>query len=246
MTSIQVFSLVAGLLGGLALFLYGMSIMSQGLTKVSGGRLETLLASVTKNRVLAYLFGVGVTAVVQSSSASTVMVVGLVNSGIMKLKQAVNVILGANLGTTFTAWLLSLNAISSDNFFINLFKPMSFSPFLAIIGTGLLMFAKTDRKKELGTILIGFAFLIFGMDMMSAAVSPLKSSAAFQSFLTTFTNPLVGLLVGVLFTMVIQSSAGTIGVLQALSLSIVITNGMAIPVVVGAEVGTCITAILSS
>lgn len=246
MTSIQIFTLVAGLLGGLALFLYGMSIMSQGLTKVSGGKLESLLATVTKNRVRGYLFGVGVTAVVQSSSASTVMVVGLVNSGIMVLNQAVNVILGANLGTTFTAWLLSLNAISSDNFFVNLFKPMSFTPFLAIIGIAFLMFAKSDRKKDLGTILLGFSFLIFGMDMMSAAVSPLKASPSFQSFLTTFTNPLVGFLVGVLFTMVIQSSAGTIGVLQALALSITITNGMAIPVVVGAEVGTCITAILSS
>ena len=246
MTSIQVFTLIAGLLGGLALFLYGMNVMSNGLTKVGGGKLESLMASLTKNRWVAYLFGIGVTALVQSSSASTVMVVGLVNSGIMKLAQAVNVILGANLGTTFTAWLLSLNAISSDNFFINLFKPMSFTPFLAIIGVALLMFSKTDKKKELGTVLVGFAFLIFGMDMMSSAVAPLKSSADFQSVLTTFDNPLIGFLVGILFTMVIQSSAGTIGVVQALSLSIFISNGMAMPIVVGAEVGTCITAILSS
>ena len=246
MDAISIFKLIAGLVGGLALFLYGMNIMSGGLTKASGGQLEHLLARVTKNRWLAYLFGIGVTAVVQSSSASTVMVVGLVNSGIMKLAEAVNVILGANLGTTFTAWLLSLNAISTDNFFLNLFKPVSFSPFLALIGIALLMFTKSDKKKNLGIILMGFAVLIFGMDMMSSAVMPLRSSATFQSFLTTFQNPLVGLLIGVLFTMVIQSSAGTIGVLQALSSTIFISYGMALPVVIGAEVGTCITAILSS
>ena len=246
MDAIAVFTMIAGLVGGLALFLYGMNIMSGGLTKASGGQLEHLLARVTKNRWLAYVFGVGVTAVVQSSSASTVMVVGLVNSGIMKLAEAVNVILGANLGTTFTAWLLSLNAISTDNFFLNLFKPMSFSPFLALIGIALLMFTKSDKKKNLGIILIGFAVLIFGMDMMSSAVMPLRSSAEFQSFLTTFTNPLVGLLIGVVFTMVIQSSAGTIAVLQALSSTIFISYGRALPVVIGAEVGTCITAIISS
>lgn len=246
MDAIAVFKMIAGLVGGLALFLYGMNIMSGGLTKASGGQLEHLLARVTKNRWLAYLFGIGVTAVVQSSSASTVMLVGLVNSGIMKLAEAVNVILGANLGTTFTAWLLSLNAISTDNFFLNLFKPMSFSPFLALIGIALLMFTKSDKKKNLGIILIGFAVLIFGMDMMSSAVMPLRSSAEFQSFLTTFTNPLVGLLIGVVFTMVIQSSAGTIAVLQALSSTIFISYGMALPVVIGAEVGTCITAIISS
>ena len=246
MDAIDIFTLIAGLIGGLALFLYGMNIMSGGLTKASGGQLEALLTRVTKNRWLAYLFGIGVTAVVQSSSASTVMVVGLVNSGIMKLSEAVNVILGANLGTTFTAWLLSLNAISTDNFFLNLFKPMSFSPFLALAGIALLMFTKSDKKKNLGIILLGFAILIFGMNMMSSAVTPLKSSPGFQSFLTTFENPLIGLLIGVLFTMVIQSSAGTIAVIQALSSTIFISYGMAIPVVIGAEVGTCITAIISS
>lgn len=246
MDSITIFTLIAGLVGGLALFLYGMNVMSGGLTKASGGQLETLLSRVTKNRWLAYLFGVGVTAVVQSSSASTVMVVGLVNSGIMKLAEAVNVILGANLGTTFTAWLLSLNAISTDNFFLNLFKPMSFSPFLALAGIACLMFSKSDKKKNLGIILLGFSILIFGMNMMSSAVTPLKNSPEFQSFLTTFENPLIGLFVGILFTMVIQSSAGTIGMIQALSQSIAINYGMAIPVVIGAEVGTCITAIISS
>ena len=154
MSSLEVFSLIAGLVGGLALFLYGMNIMSGGLTKASGGKLESTLTRITSNKLLAYLFGVGVTALVQSSSASTVMVVGLVNSGIMTLSQAVNVILGANLGTTFTAWLLSLNAISSDNFIINLFKPTSFTPFLALIGIVLYMFVKSDKKKNIGTILL--------------------------------------------------------------------------------------------
>ena len=246
MSSIEMFSLVAGLVGGLAMFLYGMNVMSGGLTKMAGGKLESVLASVTKHPFIAYLFGVGVTALVQSSSASTVMVVGLVNSGIMSLKQAVSVILGANLGTTFTAWLLSLNAISSDNFIINLLKPASFTPFLALIGIGLYMFGKGEKKKNIGTILLGFSVLMFGMSTMSSAVSPLKDVDSFNAFLTSFSNPIIGFLVGIIFTMVIQSSAGTIGVLQALSLSVKVKYSMAIPVVVGAEVGTCITAILSS
>ncbi len=246
MSSIEMFSLVAGLVGGLAMFLYGMNVMSGGLTKMAGGKLESVLAKVTKHPFIAYLFGVGVTALVQSSSASTVMVVGLVNSGIMTLKQAVSIILGANLGTTFTAWLLSLNAISSDNFIINLLKPASFTPFLALIGIGLYMFTKTEKKKNLGTILLGFSVLMYGMTTMSSAVSPLKDVESFKNFLTTFSNPLIGFLIGIFFTMVIQSSAGTIGVLQALSLTVGVKYSMAIPVVVGAEVGTCITAILSS
>ena len=246
MSSLEMFSLVAGLVGGLAMFLYGMNVMSGGLTKMAGGKLESVLAKVTKHAVIAYLFGVGVTALVQSSSASTVMVVGLVNSGIMTLKQAVSVILGANLGTTFTAWLLSLNAISSDNFIINLLKPASFTPFLALIGIALYMFGKTEKKKNVGTILLGFSVLMFGMSSMSSAVSPLKDVDSFKAILTTFSNPIIGFLVGILFTMIIQSSAGTIGVLQALSLSVKVKYSMAIPVVIGAEVGTCITAILSS
>ena len=246
MNSLEMFSLVAGLIGGLAMFLYGMNVMSGGLTKMAGGKLESVLAKVTKHPVIAYLFGVGVTALVQSSSASTVMVVGLVNSGIMTLKQAVSVILGANLGTTFTAWLLSLNAISSDNFIINLLKPASFTPFLALIGIALYMFGKTEKKKNVGTILLGFSVLMFGMQSMSSAVSPLKDVDSFKAILTTFSNPVIGFLVGIIFTMVIQSSAGTIGVLQALSLSVMINYSIAIPVVIGAEVGTCITAILSS
>ena len=246
MSSLELFSLIAGLVGGLAMFLYGMNVMSGGLTKAAGGKLESVLAKVTEHPIIAYIFGVGVTALVQSSSASTVMVVGLVNSGIMTLKQAVNVILGANLGTTFTAWLLSLNAISSDNFFINLLKPKSFTPFLALVGIGLYMFSKSDKKKNVGTILLGFSVLMFGMTTMSDAVSPLKDVEGFKNVLTSFSNPIVGFLVGILFTMMIQSSAGTIGVLQALSLSVGVKYSMAIPVVIGAEVGTCITAILSS
>ena len=246
MSSLELFSLVAGLVGGLAMFLYGMNVMSGGLTKAAGGKLESVLAKVTEHPIIAYAFGVAVTAIVQSSSASTVMVVGLVNSGIMTLRQAVNVILGANLGTTFTAWLLSLNAISSDNFIINLLKPKSFTPFLAIFGIGLYMFSKSEKKKNVGTILLGFSVLMFGMSSMSDAVSPLKDVESFKQLLTTFSNPFIGFLVGIIFTMVIQSSAGTIGVLQALSLSVKIKHSVAIPVVVGAEVGTCITAILSS
>ena len=239
-------SLVGGLIGGLALFLYGMNIMSGGLTRMSGGKLEGILTRVTSNRILAWLFGVGVTALVQSSSASTVMVVGLVNSGIMKLTQAVNIILGANLGTTFTAWLLSLNAISSDNIVLSLFKPVTFTPYLALVGIVLYMFTDTEKKKNAGTILLGFAVLMFGMQMMSGAVSPLKDIPAFIDFLTRFSNPLIGFAVGLIFTMVVQSSAATIGVLQALSLSVGLNYAMAIPVVIGSEVGTCITAILSS
>mgnify|MGYP002860187405 CR=1 FL=1 len=246
MDTISSFTLVAGLVGGLAMFLYGMSVMSAALTKISGGKLESILGKVTANAFFAYLFGVIVTAVVESSSASTVMVVGLVNSGIMTLSQAVNVILGANLGTTFTAWLLSLNAISSENFFINLLKPTSFTPFLALVGIGLLMFSKSDKKKNIGTALLGFAVLMFGMDMMSDAVSPLKDVAGFRALLMTFRNPVIGLFVGIVFTMIIQSSAGTIGVVQALSKTVEISYATAIPVVIGAEVGTCITAILSS
>lgn len=246
MTTQEWMALVGGLIGGLALFLYGMNIMSGGLTRMSGGKLELILSKVTSNKLMAWIFGIGVTALVQSSSASTVMVVGLVNSGIMKLTQAVNVILGANLGTTFTAWLLSLNAISSDNLILSLFKPATFTPYLALAGIVLYMFTESERKKNVGTILLGFSVLMFGMQMMSGAVAPLKDSQSFISFLTRFKNPLIGFAVGLIFTMVVQSSAATIGVLQALSLSVGLDYGMAIPVVIGSEVGTCITAILSS
>lgn len=246
MESFSSFALATGLIGGLALFLYGMSVMSDALTKAAGGRLESILTRITANRWIAYFFGILITAVVQSSSASTVMLVGLVNAGMMTLSQGVNLILGANLGTTFTAWLLSLNAISSDNMLINMFKPTSFTPFLALIGMVLQMFSHKEGRKNAGKILIGFSVLMYGMTMMSSAVAPLKNVPSFTSFLTKFNNPLLGLFVGIGFTMIIQSSAGTIGVVQALSASVAISYGIAIPVVVGAEVGTCITAILSS
>lgn len=239
--------IIAGLVGGLALFLYGMSVMSGGLNKISGGTFEKFLSGVTQKRFIAYLFGVGVTALVQSSSTSTVMVVGFVNSGIMNLSQAVNIILGANLGTTANAWLLSLNAIDgSGHAVLSLFKPSTFTPFLALIGIILYMAGKTDRRKNIGTILLGFSILMTGMQTMSGAVAPLADNPTFTRVLTTFANPLIGFLVGILFTMVIQSSAATIGILMALAASVFISLGMAIPIVVGAEVGTCITAILSS
>lgn len=244
--SFSLFAVITGLMGGLAMFLYGMNVMSGALTKAAGGKLESVLAKVTKHPIIAYAFGVGVTALVQSSSASTVMVVGLVNSGIMTLKQAVNVILGANLGTTFTAWLLSLNGIDSSNFWVNLLKPKSFTPFLAIIGIGLFMFSKNDKKKNIGTILVGFSVLMFGMNAMSDSMKPLNNVQQFKDMLTAFGNPFIGFFVGVIITMIIQSSAGTIGILQAASHTNPVLYRTAIPVVVGSEVGTCITAILSS
>ena len=181
-----------------------------------------------------------------TGTASTVMVVGLVNSGIMQLSQSVNVILGANLGTTVTAWILSLNGIEGGNFFTNLLKPTSFTPFLALVGIVFLMFSKSEKKKNIGTILLGFSVLMFGMNMMSEAVAPLKESVEFQNFLRSFSNPIIGFIIGMAFTMIIQSSAGTIGVVQTFAGEGMMTYGMCIPVVMGAEVGTCITAILSS
>jgi phosphate:Na+ symporter len=246
MNTTELFELIAGIVGGLAMFLYGMNIMSGGLTKAAGGKLESALAKVTSRRWIAYFFGIGVTALVQSSSASTVMVVGLVNSGIMQLSQSVNVILGANLGTTVTAWILSLNGIEGGNFFTNLLKPTSFTPFLALIGIVLLMFNKAEKRKNIGTVLLGFSVLMFGMNMMSEAVAPLKESVEFQNFLRSFSNPIIGFVIGMAFTMIIQSSAGTIGVVQTFAGEGMMTYGMCIPVVMGAEVGTCITAILSS
>ena len=246
MDGMDYFSLLTGLIGGLAMFLYGMNVMSGALTKSAGGRLEQMLTKITANRWVAYFFGILITALVQSSSASTVMVVGMVNAGLMTLAEAVNLILGANLGTTFTAWLLSLNAISSENFFLNLLRPVSFTPFLALAGVILYLFSKSDKRQYIGQIMLGFSVLMFGMNMMSTAVSPLKDVPAFTSFLTRFSNPVLGFLLGLLFTMVIQSSAGTIGVVQALAMSVGLTYAIAIPVVIGSEVGTCITAILSS
>ena len=238
--------LVLSLIGGLALFLYGMHVMGDGLTNLSGGKLEQVLAKLTSNRLKAVILGLGVTAVIQSSSATTVMVVGFVNSGIMKLTQAVGVIMGANIGTTITAWILSLTGIQSDNVLVRMFKPSSFSPVFAAIGMILLFSAKSDKKKQLGNILLGFSVLMFGMEMMSDAVSPLKDVPGFTSILTMFSNPVLGVIAGAALTAVIQSSSASIGILQALCATGSVSYSTAIPVIMGQNIGTCITAILSS
>ena len=207
---------VLSFVGGLAMFLYGMSAMGDGLTKLSGGKLEYLLEKLTSKRIMAVLLGAGVTAVIQSSSATTVMVVGFVNSGIMKLNQAVGIIMGANIGTTITSWILSLTGIQGDNIFIKMLNPSSFSPILAIIGVFMLMLAKSDKKKNVGTLLTGFSILMFGMHTMSSAVSPLADVPEFTGLLVKFSMPVLGVLAGTILTAVIQSSSASVGILQAL------------------------------
>ena len=237
---------VLSMIGGLALFLYGMHMLGDGLAKASGGRLESILEKLTKNPVIAVLVGAGVTAVIQSSSATTVMVVGFVNSGIMKLEQAVNVIIGANVGTTITAWILSLSGIESSNFVIQLFKPSSFSPILAIIGVCLITFTKKEKKQDIGTILAGFAILMIGMDTMSGAVKPLANVPEFGEILTMFSNPILGMLAGLILTAIIQSSSASVGILQALCKTGAVSYATAIPVIMGQNIGTCVTALISS
>lgn len=232
--------------GGLALFLYGMHMLSEGLEKASGGRLERLLENLTNSRWKAVLLGAGVTAVIQSSSATTVMVVGFVNSGIMKLRQAIGIIMGANIGTTVTAWILSLTGIQSDSFLMKLAKPTSFSPILAIIGVIFVMFMKNGKKRELGTVFIGFAILMFGMDTMSSAMEPLSGEPWFAGIFTMFTNPILGLIAGTLVTAVIQSSSASVGILQALCATGSITYAAAVPIILGQNIGTCVTAIMSA
>lgn len=234
------------LIGGLALFLYGMNAMGDGLTKVSGGKMEKILENLTSNPIKAVLLGAAVTGVIQSSSATTVMVVGFVNSGIMKLSQAVGVIMGANIGTTITSWILSLTGIESENFLLQLFKPTSFSPILAIIGVVFVVFLKDSKKKDIGTIFVGFAILMYGMDMMSAAVKPLAEVPQFISLLLKFSNPLLGVLAGAVLTAIIQSSSASVGILQALCLTGAVPFSAAIPIIMGQNIGTCITAILSA
>ena len=234
------------LIGGLCLFLFGMSVMGDALERAAGDGLKKILARLTQNKMTGFLTGLGVTAVIQSSSATTVMVVGFVNSGIMSLKQSIAVIMGANIGTTVTAWILSLGGISSDNLFIQLLKPTSFTPVLALIGTGLLMFAKSSKKKDTGTILLGFATLMFGMDTMSGAVSGLADVPAFQDMFLMFKNPILGVLVGAVLTAIIQSSSASVGILQALSATGQVSYGAAVPIIMGQNIGTCITALLSS
>ncbi len=237
---------VLALLGGLAIFLYGMNLMGDGLAKVAGGKLERILESLTSSPVKAVLLGLGVTAVIQSSSATTVMVVGFVNSGIMKLSQAVGIIMGANIGTTVTSWILSLTGIESNNFIIRLFKPTSFSPILALVGVILIMFMKSQKKKDIGTILVGFAILMYGMDAMSTAVEPLADVPEFTGMLVKFSNPLLGVLAGAVLTAIIQSSSASVGILQALCLTGMVPFSAALPIIMGQNIGTCITALLSA
>ncbi|MFG6324370.1 MAG: Na/Pi cotransporter family protein [Lachnospiraceae bacterium] len=233
------------MIGGLALFLYGMRTMGDALARMAGGRLEQVLERMTNNPVKAVLLGAGVTAVIQSSSATTVMVVGFVNSGIMKLSQAVGVIMGANIGTTVTSWILSLSGIESGNFFVKLLKPSSFSPVLALVGVILVMFVKNTKKNDVGTILIGFAVLMFGMETMSGAVRPLANVPEFTALFTAFENPVLGMVVGAVLTAVIQSSSASVGILQAMCATGSVTVGAALPVIMGQNIGTCVTALLS-
>ena len=234
------------MVGGLALFLYGMNLLGDGLSQASGGRLERILEKLTSNPIKAVLMGAVVTGVIQSSSATTVMVVGFVNSGIMSLKQAVGIIMGANIGTTVTSWILSLAGIESDAFWIRMLKPSSFSPILAIVGVGILLFSHKDKLKNAATILVGFAILMFGMDSMSAAVSPLAEVPEFTNLLIKFQNPVFGVLAGLILTAVIQSSSASVGILQALCMTGAVSFGAAVPIIMGQNIGTCITAILSA
>ncbi|MBQ1215261.1 MAG: Na/Pi cotransporter family protein [Firmicutes bacterium] len=237
---------VFSMLGGLAMFLYGMSIMGDGLEKSAGNRLKGILETASKTPVRGLLLGAVVTAVIQSSSATTVMVVGFVNSGLMRLSQAIGIIMGANIGTTATSWILSLTGLQGDAFWIKMLKPSSFSPILAAVGIVMYMFLKNGKKKDLGTIFLGFAILMFGMETMSDAVAPLKDIPAFQQLFVKFENPILGVLVGALVTAIIQSSSASVGILQALSATGAISLGSAIPIILGQNIGTCATAMISS
>ncbi|MBQ2661027.1 MAG: Na/Pi cotransporter family protein [Clostridia bacterium] len=241
----DIFNIIT-LFGGLAFFLFGMNTMSKGLEKMAGSKFELILKRMTSGRFKSLLLGVIITVAVQSSSAVTVMLVGLVNSGIMQLGQTIGVIMGSNIGTTLTAWLLSLVGIESDNFFMQLLNPDTFAPIFAFIGIAMIMLAKKDKRRDLGAIFVGFAILMYGMDLMSGAVSPLGDIPEFQQILTAFNNPFLGVLVGAVFTGVIQSSAASVGILQALSLAGGITYSMAIPIIMGQNIGTCVTALISS
>ena len=241
----DIFSVIS-FLGGLAFFLYGMSLLGDGLSRASGGKMEKILEKLTNSRVKAVLLGAGVTAVIQSSSATTVMVVGFVNAGIMKLSQAVGLIMGANIGTTATSWILSLTGIEGSNFFLQMLKPTSFAPLLAIVGAFILMLSKNEKKKNVATIMVGFAILMSGMTAMSSAVEPLAEVPEFGRILVKFANPVAGVLAGMIITAVIQSSSASVGILQALCATGNVTYGLAIPIIMGQNIGTCITAIMSA
>ena len=237
---------VLSMVGGLALFLYGMHIMGDALAKMSGGKLEKVLERLTSNKWSAVLLGAGVTAVIQSSGATTVMVVGFVNSGIMKLNQAVGIIMGANIGTTATSWLLSLSGIDGGSFFLQMLKPTSFTPILAVIGAILVVFCKSEKKHNIGTILLGFAILMYGMTAMSSAVEPLKDVPQFTHILTKFENPLLGVIAGFVLTTIMQSSSVSVGILQALCSTGAVSNALALPIIMGQNIGSCTTAMISS
>ena len=234
------------LCGGLAFFLFGMNTMSKSLEKMAGGKLERTLKRMTSSRLSSLLLGAGITIAIQSSSAVTVMLVGLVNSGVMQLGQTIGVIMGSNIGTTLTAWILSLSGIESGNVWVEMLKPEHFSPIVALVGILLIMVSKKQKRRDIGRILMGFSILMYGMELMSGAVSPLADMPEFSSILTAFRNPLLGVLVGAVFTGVIQSSAASVGILQALAMTGSITYGMAIPIIMGQNIGTCVTALLSS
>ncbi|MBQ1322699.1 MAG: Na/Pi cotransporter family protein [Erysipelotrichaceae bacterium] len=239
------FSILA-MVGGLSLFMYGMNTMGDGLSKLAGGKLASILEKLTSKRIYAVILGMVVTAVIQSSSATTVMVVGFVNSGIMNLNQAVGIIIGANIGTTLTSWLLSLVGVEGGNFFMNLLKPSSLSPIMALIGILMIMSKKSQKSKDIGSIFIGFAILMFGMETMSDAVKPLADDPNFTGILTRFSNPFLGVSMGAILTAIIQSSSASVGILQALCTTGVITYAVAVPIIMGQNIGTCFTAILSS
>lgn len=237
---------VLALFGGLAMFLYGMNVMGDSLAKTAGGKLERILEKLTSTPIRGVLLGACVTAVIQSSSATTVMVVGFVNSGIMKLSQAVGIIMGANIGTTITSWILSLSGIEGESFWIQMLKPSSFSPILAVIGIILISFTKSERKHDIGNIFLGFTVLMFGMDMMSGSVSGLRDVPEFTNILTMFSNPILGMLAGAVLTAVIQSSSASVGILQALCATGGVSFGVALPIIMGQNIGTCVTALISA
>ena len=241
----DIYSIIT-LCGGLAFFLFGMHVMSGSLEKVAGGKLEDILKTLTSNPGKSLMLGAVITIAIQSSSALTVMLVGLVNSGIMSLSQTVGVIMGSNIGTTLTAWILGLNGLKTNNFLLSMLKPENFSPIIALIGVVMIMGAKSAKKRDVGAIMVGFAILMSGMNFMSSSVAPLADMPEFTNILTAFKNPLLGVLIGTVFTGIIQSSAASVGVLQALSLTGSITYGMAIPIIMGQNIGTCVTALLSS
>ena len=242
-----IMTMILGFIGGLALFLYGMNIMGDGLSKLSGGKLERILEQLTSTPLKGVLLGAGVTAIIQSSSATTVMVVGFVNSGIMKLGQAISIIMGANIGTTITAWILSLSGIEGDSLFIQMLKPSHFAPILAIIGVILIMFTKGEKKKNTGIILAGFAILMIGMDSMSGAVKPLQQVDGFRNLMISFSDiPLLGVIAGTVLTAIIQSSSASVGILQAFCKTGVLKFSAALPIIMGQNIGTCVTAMLSA